>query len=82
MAGGFIIPDTAKEETWEDEGLAAGFGKRVGAGRRIKLKIKAGDCILCSQLGGDFAETKTAVGKRTLACPKAIESSIVRVAFM
>lgn len=52
MVGGIFIPDTAKEETWEDEGLAAGFGEREGPGRRIKFKIKAGDCILCSQLCG------------------------------
>jgi co-chaperonin GroES (HSP10) len=82
MAGGIIVPERAKKETWEDEGLATGFGKRDGAGRRFKMKIKAGDCILCCQFSGDFADTKRGVGKRTLACPKAMESSIVRVAFM
>lgn len=50
--GGIIIPDTAKEKPVEGEVVAAGPGKMMDSGERMKMEVKKGDRILFSKYGG------------------------------
>jgi len=49
--GGIIIPDTAKEKSYEGEVVAIGAGK-IEKGHRIALDVKVGDRILFGKYTG------------------------------
>jgi len=51
-AGGFIIPDTAKEKPMEGEVIAVGPGARDEAGKLVPLDVKDGDRILFGKWSG------------------------------
>ena len=53
IAGGIIIPDTAKEKPQEGEVVAVGKGKRNDDGTLIPLDVKAGDRILFGKYAGN-----------------------------
>src|SRR6266487_3548159 len=46
IAGGIIIPDTAKEKTSQAEVISVGPGGRDEAGKLIPIDIKVGDRVL------------------------------------
>jgi chaperonin GroES len=52
VKGGIIIPDTAKEKPQEGEVIAAGNGKTLDNGTKVKLDVKAGDKILFGKYSG------------------------------
>ena len=62
IAGGIIIPDTAKEKPQQGKVLAAGDGKLRDNGSRSPLDVKQGDRILFSK----YAGTDIKVGDITL----------------
>jgi chaperonin GroES len=45
-AGGFIIPDTAKEKPSQGEVIAVGPGGRDEAGKLVPIDVKVGDRVL------------------------------------
>ena len=51
-AGGFIIPDTAKEKPQEGEIVAVGPGARDESGKVVALDVKAGDRVLFGKWSG------------------------------
>ncbi len=51
-AGGIIIPDSAKEKPAEGKIVAVGKGKLDDNGKRVKMEVKVGDCVLFSKYGG------------------------------
>ena len=51
-AGGFIIPDTAKEKPQEGEVIAVGPGARDEAGKLVALEVKAGARVLFGKWSG------------------------------
>jgi len=51
-AGGFIIPDSAKEKPSEGEIVAAGPGARKDSGELIEMAVKAGDKVLFGKWSG------------------------------
>ena len=52
MAGGIIIPDTAKEKPQQAEVIAIGSGKLLETGKRASLELKPGDRILFGKYSG------------------------------
>jgi chaperonin GroES len=50
--GGIIIPDSAKEKPQQGTVIAAGHGKKTGAGKRVPLDITVGDRILFGTFSG------------------------------
>src|SRR5271157_1411788 len=56
VAGGIIIPDTAKEKPQQAEVVAAGSGKLLKSGQRASVDVKPGDRILFGKYSG--AEVK------------------------
>ncbi len=52
VKGGIIIPDTAKEKPQEGIVKAAGNGKVLDNGTRLKLDVKEGDRILFGKYSG------------------------------
>jgi chaperonin GroES len=50
--GGIIIPDTAKEKSFEGEVIAVGAGRRLPDGKRRSPIVKAGDRILFGKHAG------------------------------
>ncbi len=52
MAGGIIIPDTAKEKPMQGKVLAVGPGARNERGELSPLDVKAGDRILFGKWSG------------------------------
>jgi chaperonin GroES len=56
MAGGVIIPDTAKEKPMEGEVVAAGPGARDEKGILQPLTLKAGDRVLFGKWSGTEAK--------------------------
>jgi len=53
VAGGIIIPDSAKEKPQKGEVLAVGNGKKTDDGKTIALDVKAGDQILFGKYSGN-----------------------------
>jgi len=52
MAGGIIIPDTAKEKPMEGEVVAAGPGARGADGKLQPMELKAGDRVIFGKWSG------------------------------
>ena len=52
MAGGIIIPDSAKEKPAEGEIVAVGSGARSDDGKVTPLDVKAGDRVLFGKWSG------------------------------
>ena len=52
LAGGIIIPDTAKEKPQRGEVLSAGPGTMRDDGKRTPLDVKKGDTILFGKYSG------------------------------
>jgi len=52
IRGGIVIPDTAKEKPQEGEVIAAGDGKVLENGTKLKMAVKAGDKILFGKYSG------------------------------
>lgn len=52
MAGGIIIPDTAKEKPQEGQVLAVGPGKLLDNGSRRPLAVQAGNRVLFGKYAG------------------------------
>jgi len=50
--GGIIIPDSAKEKPQEGKVVAAGNGKILDDGSRVKMEVKVGDLVLFSKYAG------------------------------
>ncbi|OGL50173.1 MAG: co-chaperone GroES [Candidatus Schekmanbacteria bacterium RBG_13_48_7] len=50
--GGIIIPDTAKEKPQQGEIIAAGEGKVMEDGKRLKMDVKVGNKILFGKYSG------------------------------
>jgi chaperonin GroES len=50
--GGIIIPDSAKEKPQQATVKAAGSGKLLDNGERVKPEVKAGDRILFGKYSG------------------------------
>ena len=49
---GIVIPDTAKEKSYEGEVLSVGDGEVLEKGRKQKMLIKKGDHILFGKYSG------------------------------
>jgi chaperonin GroES len=52
VAGGIIIPDTAKEKPQEGEVIAVGPGALDDHGKRVVPEVKAGDFVLFGKWSG------------------------------
>ncbi|HWQ53687.1 MAG TPA: co-chaperone GroES [Bryobacteraceae bacterium] len=52
VAGGIIIPDTAKEKPQKAEVMAVGNGKLLETGERVPVDVKEGDRILFGKYSG------------------------------
>ena len=50
--GGIVLPDTAKEEPTEGEGIAVGTGKVLDNGQKLPIEVKVGDRIIFSKYAG------------------------------
>ncbi|MDA0770317.1 MAG: co-chaperone GroES [Chloroflexi bacterium] len=51
-AGGFYIPDTAKEKPQEGTVVAAGPGRQTEEGNRIPMELTVGDTVVYSKYAG------------------------------
>ena len=52
VRGGIIIPDSAKEKPQEGKVVAVGKGRLDEDGKRVKMEVKKGDCILMGKYAG------------------------------
>ncbi|MCU0463622.1 MAG: co-chaperone GroES [Anaerolineae bacterium] len=52
IAGGLLLPETAKEKPQQGKVLAAGAGRRDDSGKRIDMDVQAGDTILFAKYAG------------------------------
>ena len=52
VKGGIIIPETAKEKTWEADVRAVCPSKADNRGERIKMEVKKGQHILIGKYSG------------------------------
>lgn len=52
IAGGLLLPETAKEKPQQGKVLAAGAGRRDETGKRIDMDVQAGDTILFAKYAG------------------------------
>ena len=52
IAGGIIIPDSAKEKPQESKVIALGTGGKDEKGNVVVFDVKVGDTILTQQYGG------------------------------
>ena len=52
IAGGLLLPETAKEKPQQGKVLAAGAGKRDDDGDRIEMDVKVGDLVLFAKYAG------------------------------
>ena len=55
-AGGIVLPDKAREKVNRGRVIAAGPGKLSKEGKRIPMKLKAGDRVLMNKYGGEEFE--------------------------
>ena len=51
-AGGFVLPETAKEKPQKSTVLAIGPGDRDESGKRIDLDVAVGDVVLFAKYSG------------------------------
>jgi chaperonin GroES len=52
IAGGLLLPETAKEKPQQGAVLAAGAGRRDDNGKRIEMDVKIGDTVLFAKYAG------------------------------
>ena len=52
IAGGLLLPETAKEKPQKGAVLAAGEGRRDDDGKRIPMDVKVGDNVLFAKYAG------------------------------
>ncbi|HRI75341.1 MAG TPA: co-chaperone GroES [Fimbriimonadaceae bacterium] len=52
IAGGLLLPETAKEKPQQGKVLAVGEGRRDDDGDRIAMDVKAGDTVLFAKYAG------------------------------
>jgi chaperonin GroES len=52
LAGGIILPDTAKKKQEQAEIIAIGTGKKDKQGNTIPMEVKVGDVILMEKYSG------------------------------
>ena len=52
IAGGLLLPETAKEKPQQGEILAAGEGRRDDDGDRIPMDVNVGDKVLFAKYAG------------------------------
>jgi chaperonin GroES len=52
IAGGIVLPETAKEKPQKGEVLAVGDGERDDSGKRIPLDVSVGDTVLFAKYAG------------------------------
>ncbi|HRL11854.1 MAG TPA: co-chaperone GroES [Aggregatilineales bacterium] len=52
IAGGLLLPETAKEKPQQGKVLAVGEGRRDDDGDRIAMDVKAGDLVLFAKYAG------------------------------
>lgn len=52
MAGGIIIPDSAKEKPLESKVVSLGTGANDDKGNKIPFDVKEGDIVLTNKYGG------------------------------
>jgi chaperonin GroES len=52
IAGGLLLPETAKEKPQQGRVLAAGAGRRDDDGKRIEMDVKNGDLVLFAKYAG------------------------------
>jgi chaperonin GroES len=52
IAGGLLLPETAKEKPQQGNVLAAGAGRRDDDGDRIEMDVKVGDKVLFAKYAG------------------------------
>ena len=52
IAGGLVLPETAKEKPQQGNVLAAGAGRLDDDGKRIQMDVKVGDKVLFAKYAG------------------------------
>lgn len=52
IAGGLLLPETAKEKPQQGNVLAVGAGRRDDSGKRIEMDVNVGDQVLFAQYVG------------------------------
>ncbi len=52
IAGGLLLPETAKEKPQQGMVLAAGEGRRDDDGKRVPMDVKVGDKVLFAKYAG------------------------------
>lgn len=52
IAGGLLLPETAKEKPQQGNVLAAGSGRLDDDGKRIQMDVKVGDKVLFAKYAG------------------------------
>ncbi|MEQ8674906.1 MAG: co-chaperone GroES [Aggregatilineales bacterium] len=52
IAGGLLLPETAKEKPQQGAVLAVGAGRRDDAGKRIEMDVNVGDKVLFAKYAG------------------------------
>ena len=52
IQGGIVVPDTAKEKPQEGKVIAAGDGKILESGEKLKMAVKKGDRVLFGKYSG------------------------------
>lgn len=52
IAGGLLLPETAKEKPQQGDVLAAGEGRRDDNGKRIPMDVNVGDKVLFAKYAG------------------------------
>lgn len=52
IAGGLLLPETAKEKPQQGNVLAVGAGRRDDDGKRIDMDVKMGDRVLFAKYAG------------------------------
>jgi chaperonin GroES len=52
IAGGLLLPETAKEKPQQGKILAAGAGRRDDDGKRIEMDVKVEDLVLFAKYSG------------------------------
>jgi chaperonin GroES len=52
IAGGLLLPETAKEKPQQGKVLAAGAGRRDDDGKRIEMDVKVDELVLFAKYSG------------------------------
>jgi chaperonin GroES len=52
IAGGLVLPETAKEKPQQGNVLAAGEGRRDDSGARVPMDVQVGDKVLFAKYAG------------------------------